>query len=60
MSFKNVGVIGAGQMGNGIAQVVAGRGVNVIMMDVSEAALEKGISTIAGSCDRLKIGRAHV
>ncbi|MCB0342014.1 MAG: 3-hydroxybutyryl-CoA dehydrogenase [Pseudobdellovibrionaceae bacterium] len=53
MSFKNVGVIGAGQMGNGIAQVVAGRGVNVIMMDVSEAALEKGISTIAGSCDRL-------
>lgn len=40
-------------MGNGIAQVAANFGFNVIMMDVSGAALEKGIATIAGSCDRI-------
>lgn len=53
MSFKKVGVIGAGQMGNGIAQVVAAHNVPVVMMDVAEAALQKGLATIAGSCDRL-------
>ncbi|AFY01512.1 3-hydroxybutyryl-CoA dehydrogenase [Bdellovibrio bacteriovorus str. Tiberius] len=40
-------------MGNGIAQVAANFGFNVIMMDVNGAALEKGIATISGSCDRL-------
>ena len=53
MSFKNIGVIGAGQMGNGIAQVVAAHNINVVMMDVSEKALEKGVATITKSCDRL-------
>lgn len=53
MNIKSVGVVGAGQMGNGIAQVAAQFGYNVIMLDVSGAALEKGIATIAGSCDRL-------
>ena len=53
MSFKKVGVIGAGQMGNGIAQVVAAHKIPVIMMDISAAALEKGMQTIAKSCDRL-------
>lgn len=53
MSFKKVGVIGAGQMGNGIAQVVAAHKVEVVMMDVSDAALERGVQTIAKSCDRL-------
>ncbi len=53
MSFKNVGVVGAGQMGNGIAQVVAMHGVSVVMMDVSEESLTKGLKTIESSCDRL-------
>ncbi len=53
MSFKKVGVIGAGQMGNGIAQVVAKHKIQVVMMDVAEAALEKGLKTISKSCDRL-------
>ncbi|UOF02124.1 3-hydroxybutyryl-CoA dehydrogenase [Bdellovibrio reynosensis] len=53
MDIKTIGVVGAGQMGNGIAQVAANFGFNVIMLDVSGAALEKGIATIAGSCDRL-------
>mgnify|MGYP001452703516 CR=1 FL=1 len=48
-----VGVVGAGQMGNGIAQVAASFGLSVIMMDVSASALEKGMSTISSSCDRL-------
>ena len=48
-----IGVIGAGQMGNGIAQVAAAQGLHVTMMDVAEAAVQKGLATIAGSCDRL-------
>lgn len=51
--FTKVGVVGAGQMGNGIAQVVAAQGIKVVMVDVSATALEKGIATISGSCDRL-------
>lgn len=53
MQIKNVGVIGAGQMGNGIAQVAAASGYSVIMQDISQAALDKGLATIAGSLDRL-------
>ncbi len=53
MNIKSIGVVGAGQMGNGIAQVAAGFGFEVIMMDVNSAALEKGLATVSGSCDRL-------
>ncbi len=53
MEIKSVGVIGAGQMGNGIAQVAAQNGYQVFMMDVSGATLEKGLATIASSCDRM-------
>lgn len=53
MSIQTVGVVGAGQMGNGIAQVCAAKGLNVIMTDVAAASLEKGMATISGSCDRL-------
>lgn len=53
MSFTKVGVVGAGQMGNGITQVVAQRGISVVMMDVHEEALERGIQSIQKSCDRL-------
>lgn len=50
---SRVGVLGAGQMGNGIAQVVAGVGIDVKMVDISQAALDKGVATITSSCDRL-------
>lgn len=53
MSVQSFGVIGAGQMGNGIAQVAAGVGLNIIMLDVSPESLKKGSSTIESSCDRL-------
>ena len=52
-TIRTVGVIGAGTMGNGIAQSCAAVGVEAGMVDVSEAALEKGRATIAGSLDRL-------
>lgn len=51
--IKTIGVVGAGQMGNGITQVAASSGFQVVMMDVSAAALESGLSTIKNSCDRL-------
>ncbi len=53
MQVQKLGVVGAGQMGNGIAQVAASIGLPVVMVDVSEASLQKGLATIAGSCDRL-------
>lgn len=53
MSIQKLGVVGAGQMGNGIAQVFAAKGVPVVMVDISEASLEKGLATITKSCDRL-------
>lgn len=53
MSIQTIGVVGAGQMGNGIAQVCAAKGLNVIMSDVAAASLEKGMATISGSCDRM-------
>jgi len=51
--FKKVGVVGAGQMGNGIAQVVASKGISVVLNDISAEALEKAVATITKSCDRL-------
>lgn len=53
MNRQHVGVIGAGTMGNGIARVCALAGLDVTMLDVSEEALGRGISTIAASLDRL-------
>ena len=52
-SIKTIGIVGAGQMGNGIAQTAANFELNVIMSDVSESALQKGLATITSSCDRL-------
>jgi 3-hydroxybutyryl-CoA dehydrogenase len=48
-----VGVIGAGTMGNGIAQVCAAAGLKVVMTDISEAAVQRGLATVGGSLDRL-------
>ena len=48
-----VGIIGAGTMGNGIAQACAVAGLQVVMVDVSDAAVAKGLATVSGSLDRL-------
>ncbi|MFK8138833.1 MAG: 3-hydroxybutyryl-CoA dehydrogenase, partial [Bdellovibrionales bacterium] len=44
---------GAGQMGNGIAQVLAAKDYQVILSDISEEALQAGLATITKSCDRM-------
>jgi len=49
---ERVAVIGAGQMGNGIAHVFAQSGFDVTMIDVSADALQRGTATIAGNLDR--------
>ena len=53
MSLTHIGVIGAGTMGNGIAQVCAMAGLQVTMIDVQEAAVQRGLATLASSLDRL-------
>ncbi|QDG54686.1 3-hydroxybutyryl-CoA dehydrogenase [Persicimonas caeni] len=50
--IKTIGVIGAGQMGHGIAQVAAVTGYDVILSDISEDALEKGVASIEKSLER--------
>ena len=52
-AIQTVGIIGAGTMGNGIAQACAVSGINVVMVDISDTAVQKGLSTVAGSLDRL-------
>ncbi|WP_306352514.1 3-hydroxyacyl-CoA dehydrogenase family protein [Flavobacterium sp. '19STA2R22 D10 B1'] len=51
--MKNIAVIGAGTMGNGIAHTFAQSGFNVKLIDVSEKSLDKGMATIAGNLDRM-------
>jgi len=53
MNIKTIGVVGAGTMGNGIAQVCASAGLKVIMQDIGDAQVERGLNTVAGSLDRL-------
>ncbi len=53
MQISKVGVIGAGTMGNGIAQVFAASQLQVIMRDVSEQALDRGRTAIDKSLERL-------
>ena len=50
--MKNIAVIGAGTMGNGIAHTFAQFGYNVSVIDVAQASLEKGLSTIEKNLDR--------
>ena len=52
-ALQTVGVIGAGTMGNGIAQACAVSGLDVVMVDVAESAVARGQAAIASSLDRL-------
>jgi 3-hydroxybutyryl-CoA dehydrogenase len=52
MAMQKVGVIGAGTMGNGIAHVFARSGFNVILCDVEQRFLDRGLETIAKNLDR--------
>jgi len=62
MDIKTFGVIGAGQMGNGIAQVAAAAGLSVIMSDIKQEFCDKGVASITKNLDRMvskeKIGQA--
>ena len=53
MSITTVGIIGAGTMGNGIAQMCAVSGLDVVMVDIADAALQMGVATVSASLDRL-------
>ena len=53
MQIKNVTVIGAGTMGNGIAQVFAMNNYDVVLCDISEDALGKAMKTIRTNLDRM-------
>lgn len=53
MEIQSMGVIGAGIMGNGIAQVSAAAGLDVVMVDINQAALDKGLESISFNLERL-------
>jgi 3-hydroxybutyryl-CoA dehydrogenase len=53
MEIKTIGVVGAGQMGNGIAQVSAAAGFSVIMGDIAESFVQKGLSSISKNLERM-------
>lgn len=53
MAIQTIGIIGAGTMGNGIAQACAVAGLPVVMVDISDAAVHKGLAAVAGSLERL-------
>src|SRR4030042_433313 len=53
MDIKTIGVVGAGQMGNGIAQVAATSGFSVVMSDIADSFVQKGLATISKNLDRL-------
>ena len=53
MNIYTIGVIGAGTMGSGIAQACATKGIRVVMVDINDAAVQRGLTTINTSLDRL-------
>ena len=53
MEIKTIGVVGAGQMGNGIAQVASQAGFRVVMGDIADSFVQKGLSTISKNLDRM-------
>ena len=59
MDIQTIGIVGAGQMGIGIAHVMALAGYDVLLNDVSAEALQKAVDTITGNLDR-QVGRGKV
>ncbi len=59
MSINTVGIIGAGTMGTGIAQVCAGTGIEVILQDIGAGALERSVGTIRAQLDK-QVGRGRL
>jgi 3-hydroxybutyryl-CoA dehydrogenase len=53
MNIESIGVLGAGQMGNGIAQVAACAGYNVVMIDIKQEYVERGMDSIEKSLTKL-------
>ena len=53
MEIKTIGVVGAGQMGNGIVQVAAHSGFRVVMSDIVDSFVQKGLATITKNLDRM-------
>ena len=53
MEIKTIGVVGAGQMGNGIAQVASHSGFKVVMSDIADSFVQKGLKTISKNLDRM-------
>jgi 3-hydroxybutyryl-CoA dehydrogenase len=53
MEIKTLGVVGAGQMGSGIAQVAAASGLSVIMSDIQEELVQRGLSAVKDSLGRM-------
>ena len=53
MDINTIGIIGAGQMGSGIAQVFAAAGLNVVLNDINEAAVQRGIASVSANLDRM-------
>ncbi|QXH33320.1 3-hydroxybutyryl-CoA dehydrogenase [Pseudomonas muyukensis] len=59
MNIEQIAVIGAGTMGNGIAQVCALAGYQVLLVDVADAALERGLATLAKNLER-QVGKGTI
>ncbi|KHA51059.1 3-hydroxybutyryl-CoA dehydrogenase [Sulfitobacter geojensis] len=59
MDIQTIGIVGAGQMGNGIAHVMALAGYDVKMTDISEEALKAAVDTIQGNLSR-QVGRGKI
>jgi 3-hydroxybutyryl-CoA dehydrogenase len=53
MEIKTIGVVGAGQMGNGIAQVAAYCGFRIVMSDIADSFVQKGMGTISKNLGRM-------
>ncbi len=51
-AIRTVGIIGAGTMGNGIAQACASVGLNVVMVDISDTAVARGLAAVSSSLER--------
>jgi 3-hydroxybutyryl-CoA dehydrogenase len=53
MEIKTIGVVGAGQMGNGIVQVAAQSGLTAVMSDIADSLVQKGLSTISKNLGKM-------